>query len=288
MILFCPRCRQGQISLENTRCAYCHFEARVEGKILDLRSPVQHEDYSECGAAALAEVECEHFWFAERRRMILDVLRRAPWPSTARRLLDLGCGSGYMLEQLERAGFKMIGADMHIGGLRLAAERSTAPLICGRVEDLSLADPVDAVALLDVIEHAADDGALLRQAATLVRRGGLLLVTVPALRQLWSEFDVKGGHKRRYHARELRQLFRDAGLESLSVHYFFSFAVLPIWLQRRRIAKRAPESNPRYLRPPPPMVNRILAAAAGAERLAIRAGMKMPVGSSLIGLGRVR
>lgn len=70
----------------------------------------------------------------------------------------------------------------------------------------------DAVLALDVLEHLDDDTADLREAARLVKPGGLLLVTVPAFPSLWGGQDVVSHHRRRYTRPAPRQLFYRAGL----------------------------------------------------------------------------
>ena len=57
--------------------------------------------------------------------------------------------------------------------------------------------------LMDVLEHLDDDDAALREMIRLTRPGGLIVITVPALRWLWSDWDVVLHHRRRYHRRPI-------------------------------------------------------------------------------------
>ena len=69
----------------------------------------------------------------------------------------------------------------------------------GSVERMPFSDDsFDLVLALDVIEHVADDLQALKELFRTLRGGGSLLVTVPALRILWSAHDVANGHYRRY------------------------------------------------------------------------------------------
>ena len=56
----------------------------------------------------------------------------------------------------------------------------------------------DAVFLLDVIEHIPDDTAFLIAALQHLRRGGLIIVNVPASMLFFSDYDRVAGHVRRY------------------------------------------------------------------------------------------
>ena len=193
-----------------------------------------------------------------------------------------------MMGQLEKAGFDVTGVDIFISGLRIAAERCRGNLICGYAEDIVTSLPVDAIAMFDIIEHIQDDSTLLKRIIRMVRPGGLLIVTVPAFRQLWSEFDERAGHKRRYRAHQLRQVFTEAGIEPLLIKYFFSFAVPLVWIQRQLTHKVSAEKRKRNsLDPPAPAVNAFFTQMARIERSVMRTGFSMPFGTSLIGLARI-
>ena len=58
-----------------------------------------------------------------------------------------------------------------------------------------------------MIEHLDDDAAALASLGRLVRPGGTLIVSVPALPELFSEFDQVQGHRRRYQPDDLRAAF---------------------------------------------------------------------------------
>jgi protein-L-isoaspartate O-methyltransferase len=66
--------------------------------------------------------------------------------------------------------------------------------------------PYHAILYVDVLEHIADDAAEVAMAASLLRRGGRLIVLCPAHQWLYSEFDRSIGHHRRYDLRQLRAL----------------------------------------------------------------------------------
>ena len=64
---------------------------------------------------------------------------------------------------------------------------------------------------LDVIEHLDDDRAAVRRLGELVRPGGIVVVSVPALPELFTEFDAIQGHRRRYLPETLRAAFAGTG-----------------------------------------------------------------------------
>ena len=92
---------------------------------------------------------------------------------------------------------------------------------------------VDAVVMVNVLEHVKDDEQALRELHRLLRAGGHLCLFVPAMSWLFSELDRRVGHYRRYHKPGLRKIVRDAGFEIVSARYFDLIGVFPWWLINR-------------------------------------------------------
>jgi hypothetical protein len=139
------------------------------------------------------------------------------------------------------------------------------------------------VLLLDVIEHVDDDVATLRAARGAVGDGGLLIVTVPAYRWLWSGHDEVLGHRRRYTAGELRAAVERAGFRVLRVSYFNTL-LFPL-LAAVRAGKRVRGDRGHDLRRPPAPLNWLLERAFAFERHLVPR-VSLPFGASLLLIGR--
>ena len=189
----------------------------------------------------LDESQRNHFWFHARNLQIEEFLRRDGAVPPAR-VLEAGCGMGTVLAALQDNGYEMIGVEMHAQLARRAAVRSPASSIFSLdIHDppceLLRTGPFDVVAVFDVIEHLPEPGEFLRACAALLRPGGMLAGTVPALQALWSDYDVYAGHRLRYDPRSLRQLFARAWLPEPVLSYFFQVLV-PGMLGRRALIGR--------------------------------------------------
>jgi SAM-dependent methyltransferase len=186
---------------------------------------------------ALVSAETRHFWFLSRNRFIERRLRMRSVRPPAR-VLELGCGGGVVLAHLARAGYGVTGIDGHLERVLVAAERAPAARLIVHDLDRGL-DPLageqfDVVALFDVLEHLDAPRAALEAALPHVRPGGWLVGTVPALRSLWSEVDVRSGHRRRYQRLELRALLETLpDVAEVEVVPFHRALVPLLWAQRR-------------------------------------------------------
>ena len=93
---------------------------------------------------------------------------------------------------------------------------------------------VDAVVLVNVLEHIANDRNALAELARIVAPSGHVLIFVPALTLLMSQLDRNLGHFRRYHRPDLREKMLEARLEILTCRYFDFPGTVP-WLVINRI-----------------------------------------------------
>ena len=183
-------------------------------------------------------VEREHWWFKAKR----DIVRGAIGPSTGGVAVDVGCGTGAVLHDLASLGFApLLGTDLDAHALTLVAGDALPGLGLARAvaEALPLrTGSVDVLCSLDVVEHLDDDVRALREYLRVLRRGGRLVVTVPAYRWAWSAHDVELGHRRRYTRPQLRAAAAAAGFEVVTSRYFHAWLV-PIALLLRKTPLRA-------------------------------------------------
>ena len=112
----------------------------------------------------------------------------------------------------------------------------------------------DAVLALDVIEHLDDDRAVVARLATLVRPGGAVIVSVPALPALFTEFDAIQGHRRRHLPETLSEVFADSGLLLEQILWWGRWLVPTLRRHRAQPHSRQPDTvgdYRQYLELPP-------------------------------------
>jgi SAM-dependent methyltransferase len=234
---------------------------------------------------AMARVEREHWWFRAKHQLVLDALDHH---AVAGLVVDVGAGTGGLLERLAVAGRPAVGAELDPLALSLARQGiSSAPLVRAVAEGVPIASgAADAVTCLDVVEHLDDDVAGLRELARVAGPGGLVVVMVPAHRWAWSEHDVRLGHRRRYERPDLCAAATEAGLDVLRCTHVHSWLVPPALLVRRTPVRRLLRGSAEEASMGHPLVNRALRALTVLERLVV-ARRDLPLGLSILLVARV-
>ncbi len=139
-------------------------------------------------APRLRAVEGRNWHLQSRMALVLETIDGAARPGG--RVLDVGCGGGFLLERLAERGYSGVGVDLSPESVAIANERLLA-LGAGdrlRAETGSAYDPpegpFDLIALTDVLEHLEDPRACLRALREVVAPGGLVVVSTPNRRSL--------------------------------------------------------------------------------------------------------
>jgi hypothetical protein len=222
----------------------------------------------------------EFFWHKLRWRAVRSLLP-ADEPFE---LLDVGAGAGLLGEYLQR--------DRPLATYRFVEplESLTEHLIStfGPEADwngLGAYTGARFVTLLDVIEHIEDDFGFCADLAAKLDPGATVVITVPALKRLWSEWDTALGHYRRYDKALLRAPLEAAGLEVLELSFLFPEMLPAALLRQRQERRHAREGESAEFPDLPPLANRVL-HGVGSATLVGRG--HWPAGTSLLAVARRR
>lgn len=220
-----------------------------------------------------------HYWNRCRNQLIASLVRRhAP----GRKILDVGCGRGIVVDALRRRGIDAWGCEP-IDTPPITA--AVAPYLeTARVAEAGCRRGAGCALILDVLEHLPEPRLLLAEVLDAAAELERVIVTVPARRELWSEWDEAFGHHRRYRRGELVELLDSAGLRPLGSGYFFHSLYVAARLAgavggRRSTTMRAPGGGLARL------AHRAVGAALSAERRLLPAALP---GSSLWAVAEVR
>jgi SAM-dependent methyltransferase len=179
------------------------------------------------------QVEGFHWWFSVRRQLLKSILASLPLPLGSL-ALDIGCGTGSNLKILSSRGLSVIGLDGSFYALSLAKADAKHPFINGDLNRLPIRpESVGLIIAMDILEHLQDDQHGIHECFQALKRGGILILTVPAFSWLWGIQDLVTGHKRRYTQKEIREKLIYEGFRVSRSSYFNFFLFFPILLARR-------------------------------------------------------
>lgn len=265
----CPECDFAPAQIEGIKAFAPSLAERTSG----FRS--QHFEQ-------LAALEENSFWFTARNRLIVRAL--AQWTPNAKSMLEIGCGTGYVLQAIGMAfpGIELSGTEILVAGLPYAAKRvPQATLMQMDARSIPFDREFDAVGAFDVLEHIEEDDAVMREVWRALRPGGAFLVTVPQHRFLWSKQDEYACHVRRYEAEELRAQLLRTGFK---LKYWTSFVTLLLPLLylsrlRKRSERKFDATDEMRISS---FANSLLGGVMRLEDALIAAGLRLPAGGSLL------
>jgi SAM-dependent methyltransferase len=180
---------------------------------------------------------------ASRRQAVRSLVRYAHATGV---VLEVGCSSGFLLplmcQSLPYA--TIIGSDFVRGPLEALASRlPSVPLLQFDLVECPLPSAsLDAVVLLNVLEHIEDDVAAIRQIARLLKPGGIAVIEVPAGPDLFDLYDRQLMHFRRYRMKDLTSKLRSANLTILDRSHLGFFFYPMFWLVKKWSRLQPPKS----------------------------------------------
>jgi len=190
---------------------------------------MNHEEYER-----MYRFEDRYWWFIARRRLIASLISDRHAKDGSLKILDIGCGTGAMLDELAPFG-QVTGADFAVEALAFCRQRSDKyPLTRADARRLPFAsNTFDVVTAMDIIEHIDNDKAASAEIFRVLKPGGQVYITVPAYQSLWSEHDEALHHHRRYTSPMMRDLLQRVGFRVDKLSYTVSALLPGVWLYRK-------------------------------------------------------
>ena len=232
-------------------------------------------------------VEARHWWFRAKHKIVRNLLSRyaPPKPDRQTRLIDLGCGCGFLLSLLNEK-YDAVGLDGSTQAVAFTGRRGVSVRLGSLPDQVPFEDgSADVILMLDVLEHLRDDATCFERAAALLKPGGIAICTVPAYPWLWTRRDEFHQHFRRYTRGAFKTLVSRDSMRPEFVSHMNS-ALFPVALMERVIRKVAPlQRNEGDLKVPVAPLNAAMRETYAAERF-ILGRVPVPVGLSLVTVTR--
>ena len=233
------------------------------------------------------DLEQEYWWFIGVRKMVHNLLATGIQGKKNLKILDVGCGTGGLMDELTQQGHTVFGLDISDEALKFCALRGHTNLKLGSATSIPFEDSsFDVVTGIGVIEHLDDDDKFLMEVKRVLKPGGLFVMLTSSFPWVWSMHDVANHHKRRYYLNNLNKKIESHGFKTKAFSHL-NFVLFPllagILVAHRFLHGLNPDGGSRILPVPPKIINQILKFILLCEASVI-SRVRLPWGISMIGV----
>ena len=183
-----------------------------------------------------------------QNQAVLDLVRA----SRAQTFCEVGVGTGSLSLALCRNGLRGVGIELSSAAAAVARQRLPGDFHLIEGDFMSMPPPgetFDVGVSMMVMEHIEDDVAFVRRLVSLVRRGGTVIVGVPARMDRWGVEDEAAGHFRRYERGDVSRVMAAAGLDGVVIRsvsvpaanitfHLSNLLVRSAWARRRSLSQQ--------------------------------------------------
>jgi SAM-dependent methyltransferase len=146
--------------------------------------------------------------------------------------LDAGCGKGEYSLFLSELGHGVTAFDPSAFAIKNL--QKSIPIAANifmeenTIDKFSSPKAFDNIVSIEVLEHIESDQAAIQKLYSLLKKGGTLVISIPANPLLFSEGDRVSGHYRRYRHKDFKKLLDNAGFKSITIKSY-GFPILFIY-----------------------------------------------------------
>jgi SAM-dependent methyltransferase len=211
------------------------------GKILPFYSSYEEKlkgNWTNELTESLEESSRNHFIDIYNRKIVLDAIKSRLNSDSI--MIDFGCSSGYMLEDIinKYPLANVIGSDfLDTGLVQCHGRLPQIPLFQSDLTECDFPDNFfDAISCLNVLEHINDDDKAIYHLYRILKKSGIIIITVPVNQKLFDMYDEIHYHVRRYDLNELTEKMRKQGFKILKSNHFGVF-IYPLFYITKKINK---------------------------------------------------
>ena len=193
-----------------------------------------YTDYPDSGFDLTDENAESSFWVSSRNRLFKSIVQRHLLPTGKTKFLEIGCGTGDFIQQIAKNDhLEITGSEIYLKGLVYAKKNlPSVDFVQFDVTQGKIGEQFHIITAFDVIEHIENDDAALSNISQMLKKDGVLIMSVPQHMFLWSKLDEIVKHKRRYSRRELVAKLKANDLD-ITFATSFLFTLFPLMLLSR-------------------------------------------------------
>ena len=195
-------------SLPRYRCVACSFiQCDTPIDMVAFYQAMSDEEYDQGEAARQRQFEDLIGTF--------KIARGSKW-------LDVGCGTGILVEIANKMGYRAIGIDPSVALIEIGLAKDR-PIFCATLENFSLGDELfDVISLIDVIEHVDNPIAVMKLVSKYLKPNGFVCLSTPDVSSVFARvlkmkwWHVRVAHIGYFDKKTLGMTFRKSGFETLN------------------------------------------------------------------------
>lgn len=201
------------------KCGWIRQNPRPAAEDITKYYPVNYKAYSK---AIEDEKSCWIQW--SRSYGISKRCRSIEKLKTSGRLLEVGCGTGIFLNEMQKRGWSVVGVEPNYQAGQYAVNRFSLEIFRHTVEEFApVAKDFDVIVLWNVLEHLPTPAQDLKKLYHALRFGGLFVLCIPNLESLdrklfgksWSGWDLPR-HLYLFPRGVLEKFFQEMGMEVIA------------------------------------------------------------------------
>jgi SAM-dependent methyltransferase len=143
----------------------------------------------------------DNWWFKARKEIVHSIIDKYI-QGTNNNILEVGAGYGIMTEMLKEYG-TVTAIEPYPDAAKYLGKALGIKTHKGTLDTFKTKEKYNIVAMFDVLEHIEEEGEAYIHLHEVLEDKGLLILTVPAYKFLWSEHDKLNNHYRRYSMQDL-------------------------------------------------------------------------------------
>jgi len=232
----------------------------------------------------------KHWWFRVRNNLMYIVLKTILQfkEGENRNILDIGSGYGQLFSIWQKFGnIYSVESNKYNANYQKDNYKGITIWNSEFPDKDSSKYMYDLICMCDFLEHVKDPDKILKSSYEILKKKGFLLITVPAYMWMWTDFDVRSGHVKRYVRKELISKVERAGFKPIYSTYFMTFLFI-FAIIIRKIINPIKKGNNEFLglgfSDIGKFLNGMLYHIFNLETLLIRRKITMPFGLSILGV----
>jgi len=172
----------------------------------------------------------------------LDMLQEHIQPGQGRKLLDIGCATGFYIDEAAKRGWDVEGLDVsgfavdYVQKVHGHKAYNTSVLDADFLEE----GAYSMISMWDVIEHVPDPKAHVERIANLLHSGGYVAFITPDVASLparltgkrWIGYKLSEEHVYYFSKQTLTRMLNDSGFDVVDAHHEGKFVTLRLFLDR--------------------------------------------------------